>query len=96
MTMVVVALALQALLFQTATQPQTPQPPPDGRGAGRGNPLGGLIGRRGTPPQPQQKQGVDYFAGSWHMEYLGRESPISAGPRAGFGERNLESDAGVM
>src|SRR5262245_52042330 len=74
---------MQALLFQTQAQPpQTPQTPPDGRGAGRGV-LGPLVGRRGTPPQPQQKQGVDYFAGTWKMEYVGRESAISGGPRTG-------------
>jgi hypothetical protein len=76
-------LALQALLFQTQAQPpqapQPPQPPP----AGRGGPLGPLLGRRGTPPQPQQKQGVDYFAGAWQFEYVGRESPVTAGPRTG-------------
>ena len=81
MKTIVAALALQALLFQTQTQP--PQTPPDGRGGARGGPLGPLVGRRGTPPQPQQKQGVEYFAGSWHFEYVGRESPVSAGPRTG-------------
>ena len=80
MKIIVSLLALQALLFQTQTQP--PPTPPDGRGGGRGA-LGPLIGRRGTPPQPQQKQGVEYFAGSWKMEYLGRESAINAGPRTG-------------
>ena len=34
-------------------------------------------------PQPQQQQGVEYFAGSWRFEYIGRESPVGAGPRAG-------------
>ena len=83
MKIIVCALAIQALLFQTQTQPpQTPQTPPDGRGGGR-NVLGPLLGRRGTPPQPQQKQSVEYFTGSWHMEYVGRESGISAGPRTG-------------
>jgi len=77
---IVALLALQTFLFQTQTQP--PQPPPDGRAGGRGA-AGPLLGRRGTPPQPQQKQGVEYFIGSWKMEYLGRESAVSPGPRTG-------------
>jgi hypothetical protein len=43
-------------------------------GPGRGRP---------TPPQPQQKQGVEYFAGTWDFTWTGRESPVSNGPRAG-------------
>jgi hypothetical protein len=54
-----------------------------GRGRGAGAP-GALQGRgRGTPPQPQQKQGVDYFVGTWTFTWTGRESPITAGPREG-------------
>lgn len=77
--------------FAGAQQPQTPPagtpqtppagtvqtPPPGGTvatGPGRGRP---------TPPQPQQKQGVEYFAGVWDFTWTGRESPITAGPRAG-------------
>jgi hypothetical protein len=42
-------------------------------------------GRRGrvSPPQPQQKQGVDYLAGTWNLVWTGRESPITPGPRTG-------------
>ena len=38
---------------------------------------------RVSPPQPQQAQGPDYFAGTWTFTWVGRESPISAGPREG-------------
>ena len=48
--------------------------------AGQQEPAG--RGRR-TPPQPQQKQGVEYLAGSWSFTWTGRESPITAGPRSG-------------
>ena len=42
------------------------------------NPLG-----RKSPPQPQQKQSLDYFVGTWNVTWSGRESPFSAGPRTG-------------
>ena len=78
---------------QTPTPAQPPAPPqtatPQEPGAARGRrglPPGAaavLLGRRGTPPQPQQQQGLEYFAGSWRFEYIGRESAVSAGPRTG-------------
>jgi hypothetical protein len=43
---------------------------------------GGLLGRP-SPPQPQQKQGVEYFVGTWNVAWTGRESAITAGPRTG-------------
>lgn len=42
----------------------------------------GLLGRP-SPPQPQQKQGLHYFAGSWKFSWAGRESAITAGARTG-------------
>lgn len=42
----------------------------------------GLLGRP-SPPQPQQKPGLDYFAGSWKFSWTGRESALTAGPRSG-------------
>jgi hypothetical protein len=39
--------------------------------------------KRVSPPQPQQPQTADYFAGAWTFTWVGRESPISAGPREG-------------
>ena len=41
------------------------------------------AGRRTSPPQPQQKQGPDYLAGTWSLTWTGRESPITPGPRTG-------------
>jgi hypothetical protein len=65
--------------------PASGQPPATGR---QGVPPGGQVqtgpGRgRPTPPQPQQKQGVEYFAGTWEFTWTGRESPLTSGPRAG-------------
>ena len=36
-----------------------------------------------SPPQPQQTQGLDYFLGTWEFSWIGRESPVTAGPRSG-------------
>jgi hypothetical protein len=66
--------AFQAPAGAQQTSPSGQQPP-----AGRGP----LVGRRVSPPQPQQKQGTDYFAGSWTFTWTGRESPITPGPRTG-------------
>jgi hypothetical protein len=52
------------------TSPQAPAPPP-----------GGLL--RKSPPQPQQKQSLDYFVGRWNVTWSGRESAFSPGPRTG-------------
>jgi hypothetical protein len=41
------------------------------------------VGRRASPPQPQQKPGVEYLAGTWNLVWTGRESPITVGPRTG-------------
>jgi hypothetical protein len=71
--LLVLALALQL----AATQTQAP----GGRGQQPPGPL--LGGRRGGPPQPQQQQGVEYFAGAWTFTYTGRESPVTSGPRSG-------------
>jgi hypothetical protein len=38
---------------------------------------------RPSPPQPQQKQGIEYLAGTWTFSWTGRESPLTAGPRSG-------------
>jgi len=36
-----------------------------------------------SPPQPQQQQGIEYLEGAWTFSWDGRESLITAGPRAG-------------
>jgi len=36
-----------------------------------------------SPPQPQQQQGPDYFAGTWSFSYIGREHALTHGPRQG-------------
>jgi hypothetical protein len=64
-----VAATVVVLVLATSARAQQE---PAGRGRGRG-----------TPPQPQQKQGVEYLAGSWTFTWTGRESPLTAGPRAG-------------
>ena len=50
----------------------TPQTPPQR----------GLLGRP-SPPQPQQRQGLEYFAGTWKFSWTSRESAITSGPRTG-------------
>ncbi len=39
--------------------------------------------QRVSPPQPKQRQGLEYFEGTWRFTWTGRESPISPGPRTG-------------
>jgi hypothetical protein len=79
------APCLSTAYAQTQTAPTAPQEPAPARGRGALPPGAGpaLLGRRGSPPQPVQQQGVDYFVGTWRFEYIGRESPVGAGPRAG-------------
>jgi hypothetical protein len=54
-----------------------------------------LLGRP-SPPQPQQKQGLEYFAGRWTFSFSGRESPLTAGPRAGTVTYTLGDNALTM
>ena len=37
------------------------------------------TGRRQSPPQPTQKQSLDYFAGRWNFRWVGRESALTPG-----------------
>jgi hypothetical protein len=95
MTRALLALAtlvIAAGLLGHAEAPQAGQAPADGRGAATPPPPQG-GGRRASPPQPQQKQSPDYFAGTWRFEWLGRESPLSAGPRSGTVSFSREKDA---
>lgn len=63
-------VAVTLLAMPAAAQEPPPQP------AGRKP--------RVSPPQPQQAQGLDYFIGDWTFTWVGRESPITAGPREGM------------
>ena len=69
-------------VLRAQNPPSTAQPPAGGRATAPA-PAEGQRGRRASPPQPQQQQGVEYFVGTWSLEWLGRESPISTGPRMG-------------
>jgi hypothetical protein len=67
-----IALLLVAVIMPVTTaMAQDPPPQPAGRG------------QRVSPPQPQQPQSDEYFVGAWTFTWIGRESPVSAGPRSG-------------
>lgn len=57
-------------LLSAAQQQQTPQ-----QGQGRQ--------QRPVVEQPQQKQSIDYFVGTWSYKYVGRESNLAPAPREG-------------
>ena len=66
-TLLQIAVAMPA----TTASAQDPPPQPTGRP------------QRVSPPQPQQQQTDEYFVGAWTFTWIGRESPVSAGPRSG-------------
>jgi hypothetical protein len=68
------------IVLTVATGAAQDRPARGGQTQGRGQ--GGFLGRP-SPPQPQQHQGLDYFAGSWKFSWIGRESAITPGPRTG-------------
>ena len=70
----VLGVFLATPVSNQAQQPANTTPPAP--------PPGGVIGRK-SPPQPQQKQSLDYFVGTWNVTWSGRESPFSPGPRTG-------------
>jgi hypothetical protein len=74
-------LCVPILTVTTAlSAPLIQQDPP----AGAAQPGAGQAPRpRESPPRPQQRQGIEYFAGTWRFSWVGRESPITAGPRTG-------------
>lgn len=39
--------------------------------------------QRAVVEQPQQKQSIDYFVGTWSYKYVGRESTLAPAPREG-------------
>lgn len=71
---------LLAILIALAGPPLRAQQPP--QNASPSQPTGGILGRP-SPPQPVQKQGVEYFAGTWNFTWTGRESAFTPGPRTG-------------
>ena len=62
---------LALAMLATTVMAQDPPAQPAGRG------------KRVSPPQPQQQQSDEYFVGAWTFTWIGRESPVSVGPRAG-------------
>jgi hypothetical protein len=66
-------LALACAPIAAQQQPQNATPV---------QPTGGILGRP-SPPQPVQKQGVEYFIGTWAFKWTGRESAVTPGPRTG-------------
>ena len=70
---------ISAVVCQSVFAQQTPpQRPANGTPPAPGSILG-----RPSPPQPTQKQGIEYFLGTWTFKWTGRESPLTAGPRTG-------------
>jgi hypothetical protein len=55
----------------------------------------GVLGRK-SPPQPVQKQGVEYFIGTWEFTWTGRESAVTAGPRTGRIMFTRKGDTAVL
>lgn len=51
--------------------------------AGAGGQQGAGRDRAPSPPQPVQKQSIDYFVGSWNVKVVGRESALGVAPREG-------------
>ena len=96
-------VAIQAVANQAIAPPagglradaNQAQPPATGRGQ---QPAGQppFRGRRGPPQQPQQRQGAEYFLGSWHFEWTGRESAVSVGPRTGTVTFTRKDDSNVL
>jgi hypothetical protein len=52
---------------QQASPPASPSPEPSRRPG------------RSSPPQPTQKQSLDYFSGRWSYRWVGRESALTPG-----------------
>ncbi len=60
-------------------------------GTPAGAPGGGQRARTGVP-QPQQKQGLEYFVGTWGFKWTGRESALGPSLREGTITFTLSSD----
>jgi hypothetical protein len=95
---IMAALAFQVLAIQPAAIPLITQAQTPATGGRAQQPAGQppSRGRRGPPPQPQQHQSAEYFVGSWHFEWTGRESAVSVGPRTGTVTFTSKDDANVL
>ena len=80
-------------ILADANQAQTPAP---GGRAQQPADRPPFRGRRGPPQQPQQQQSAEYFLGSWHFEWTGRESAVSVGPRTGTVTFTRSDDSSVL
>jgi hypothetical protein len=76
-------LSILALVNAAVSAQQTPPNPPQATNETAPRPTGGGLLGRTSPPQPLQKQGVEYFIGTWTFTWTGRESAITPGPRTG-------------
>ena len=79
-----IAASAQTPQGQTPSAPAQPAPTPPGTRASK------------SPPQPQQEQGLDYFAGTWTFSWVGRDNPLSQGPREGVATFTRMKDANFM
>lgn len=77
-------LLVAVTMLETRVMAQDPPAQPSGRG------------RRVSPPQPQQPQTDEYFVGAWTFTWIGRESPVSVGPRAGTLTYARKSTGGAL
>jgi hypothetical protein len=93
------AVAKQAIATRAAAIPAVANQAQTPAAGGRAQQPGGqppLRGRRGPPQQPQQRQSAEYFVGSWHFEWTGRESAVSAGPRTGTVTFTRKDDSNAL
>jgi hypothetical protein len=61
-----------------------------------GPPAGRQPPRRPEVPQPQQKQSLNYFVGTWSFKWIGRESPLGPAPREGTVTYTLRPDGKAL
>lgn len=90
-TIVFALLALSAAGAAAQATNTSPQAP-----VGNATPAAPATGGspfRKSPPQPTQKQSLDYFVGTWTATWSGRESAFAPGPRTGTVTYSRMSDS---